>query len=244
MNAPRDTDELINAFLDEGLTELPDRAFDAVRGEIHQHTTTGRHRPVEATQHVELRSRRVRRRRGRRVRARLGQLWPATGVGTGPTPSRPVDAHATPSGSARIRRSAVPACRGPLDPGDVLVQGRDVLAPPHDLHGAGRLGHRADGFIIKHAESPDEVFFAAFHVTHIFPDACIDDESTVVAAGTTPAELASLLAAQKSRVASATTDVTSSGLPAKRLELAVPADLEGTTCATAASGHGRTQDRI
>ena len=35
MTAPRDPDDLIQAFLDEGLTELPDRAFDAVRAEIH-----------------------------------------------------------------------------------------------------------------------------------------------------------------------------------------------------------------
>jgi hypothetical protein len=34
MTAHRDPDRLIQAFLDEGLTELPDRAYDAVRAEI------------------------------------------------------------------------------------------------------------------------------------------------------------------------------------------------------------------
>ena len=34
MTAPRDTDRLIRAFLDEGRTELPDRAFDVVRSRI------------------------------------------------------------------------------------------------------------------------------------------------------------------------------------------------------------------
>ena len=34
MTAPRDPDRLIRAFLDEGRTELPDRAYDAVRAEI------------------------------------------------------------------------------------------------------------------------------------------------------------------------------------------------------------------
>lgn len=34
MTASRDPDRLIRAFLDEGLTELPDRAYDAVRSEI------------------------------------------------------------------------------------------------------------------------------------------------------------------------------------------------------------------
>jgi hypothetical protein len=36
MTAPRDPDVLIRAFLDEGQTDLPDRAFDAVRRDIHQ----------------------------------------------------------------------------------------------------------------------------------------------------------------------------------------------------------------
>ena len=34
MTAPRDPDQLIRAFLDEGRTELPDRAYDAVRDQI------------------------------------------------------------------------------------------------------------------------------------------------------------------------------------------------------------------
>jgi hypothetical protein len=36
MTAPRSTDELLQAFLAEGLTELPDRAYDAVLREIHE----------------------------------------------------------------------------------------------------------------------------------------------------------------------------------------------------------------
>jgi hypothetical protein len=35
MTAPRSTDQLLHAFLADGLTELPDRAYEAVRGEIH-----------------------------------------------------------------------------------------------------------------------------------------------------------------------------------------------------------------
>lgn len=36
MTSPRPTDTTIRAFLDEGVAELPDRAFDAVRGDIHR----------------------------------------------------------------------------------------------------------------------------------------------------------------------------------------------------------------
>jgi len=36
MTAPRNADERIDAFLAEGLNDLPDRAFDAVRSDIHR----------------------------------------------------------------------------------------------------------------------------------------------------------------------------------------------------------------
>ena len=36
MTTPRDPDRLIRAFLDEGSTELPDRAYDAVRAHIER----------------------------------------------------------------------------------------------------------------------------------------------------------------------------------------------------------------
>ena len=36
MTAPRNTDQLIRAFLADGQTQLPDRAFDAVRRDIHR----------------------------------------------------------------------------------------------------------------------------------------------------------------------------------------------------------------
>jgi hypothetical protein len=87
-----------------------------------------------------------------------------------------------------------------------------------------------NGFVTKHADEPGEVYFAPWVVTHIFPDACLHEDSTVISAGTTVAELANVLAAQKSRTASATTDVTVGGLAAKHLELTVPADLDLATC--------------
>ena len=36
MTAPRDADRLIQTFLSEGETDLPDRAFEAVRRDIHR----------------------------------------------------------------------------------------------------------------------------------------------------------------------------------------------------------------
>ena len=51
-----------------------------------------------------------------------------------------------------------------------------------------------------------------------------------MSAGTSTAQLANLLAAQKSQIASAITDVTVDGLPAKHLTLTVPAGLDLATC--------------
>ena len=76
---------------------------------------------------------------------------------------------------------------------------------------------------------PGEVLLAFWTVSHVYTDAC-HHQSTLVDAGTTTDELASLLVAQKGRVASAATDVTLGGFPAKRIELTVPADLDVTKC--------------
>ena len=76
---------------------------------------------------------------------------------------------------------------------------------------------------------PGEVLLTIWTVSHIYTDAC-HHEATLVDAGTTTDELASLLVAQKGRVASAATDVTLGGFPAKRIELTVPADLDVTKC--------------
>jgi hypothetical protein len=76
---------------------------------------------------------------------------------------------------------------------------------------------------------PGQVLLTIWTVSHVYTDAC-HHEATLVGAGTTTDELASLLMAQKGRVASAATDVTLGGFPAKRIELTVPADLDVTTC--------------
>ncbi len=74
-----------------------------------------------------------------------------------------------------------------------------------------------------------EVLLTYWTVSHVYTDAC-HHEATLVDAGTTTDELASLLVSQKGRVASAATDVTLGGFPAKRIELTVPADLDVTKC--------------
>ena len=122
--------------------------------------------------------------------------------------------------------------------GDVL-QGSGVLPGGVAFTFTVPEGWATDGGSFVYRESsprprdpyagPGEVLLAFWTVSHVYTDAC-HHQSTLVDAGTTTDELASLLVAQKGRVASAATDVTLGGFPAKRIELTVPADLDVTKC--------------
>ena len=57
-----------------------------------------------------------------------------------------------------------------------------------------------------------------------------NDSGSAVDVGTTVDELVTALIEQKGREASAPTDVTVGGFPAKRIDLTVPADLDTSTC--------------
>ena len=74
-----------------------------------------------------------------------------------------------------------------------------------------------------------DVVLVTWFVSHVYADIC-DWSGTLVDAGTTVDELASVLLAQEGRVASAPTGVMLGGFPATRLELTVPADLNAADC--------------
>lgn len=82
--------------------------------------------------------------------------------------------------------------------------------------------------VAKNSGTPGEVLFTTWVVTHVFTDVC--HWGTLVNAGTTTDDLISALSAQHGRTASAPSDATISGYPAKRIELTVAADLDVSTC--------------
>jgi hypothetical protein len=240
MTAPRHPDELVQAFLAEGPTDLPDQAFDAVRGEIHrtrQRTVIGPWREPNVSSFVRVAL-------AAAVVGVIALAWvnlgprnTGPGVTPRPTPTQTIAPSTTPAGSSANTKPGLlctaGGCRtGNLDPGSYWFEA-----------GAGGAPYRAsftvpagwsassDWYVLKHAGSRDELMFTMWEVTHIYPDACQHDDAALISAGTTLGELATLLTAQKGRVASATTDVTVGGFPAKRLQLAVPADLDVGTCA-------------
>lgn len=125
--------------------------------------------------------------------------------------------------------SAISCRGGTLDPGTYSFAA-SAVAPGLSFTVPAGWTVDLDGFVRKHAETADELFFSIWTLTHVQADVCHHPYGTLVDAGTTIDELANVLATQKGRVASAVTDVTVAGFPAKRIELTVPTDLDLTTC--------------
>ena len=143
-------------------------------------------------------------------------------------------APATPPPSPAASPAAQPAAWAAVSPGPV-APGTYYLA---DLSGTGvsRLtftlpaGWTTADIVAKDPGTPGEVMFTTWVVTDIFPDACKWSESKIVDVGTTPEALMTALAAQKSRTASAVTDTTVAGYPAKQIVLTVAPTLHTSTC--------------
>lgn len=157
------------------------------------------------------------------IQTRLPSPSPSQAPGTTPAPS--------PSNLTSGPICTATAClTGALNPGTYSFDAGNVT--PRRLTFTVPAGWTIDqdGFVSKHAGAPGEVLFGTWIVTHAYPDICQREAGTLVDAGTTTDELASVLVAQKGRVASAATDVTLGGYPAKRIELTVPADLDVTKC--------------
>ena len=148
MTAPRNPDELVQAFLAEGPTDLPDQAFDAVRGEIHR----TRQRAVIGPWRTPNMSNLVRVAFAAAVVGAIALAWvnfgpQQGGVGAPPTPS-----------PSPIQSAAPPATlqTGSAAPGTYVFPGA-----PIDAAFTLPAGWAADDsmLITKHAGAPNEVMF-------------------------------------------------------------------------------------
>jgi hypothetical protein len=233
------TDDLIRAFVAEGREELPDRAFDAVRGEIHQtrqRVVIGPWRLPDMSNltRVALVAAAV-------VAVVIGaiRLLPSTSGpgGQEPTPTPAPSSTPAPSPAATPRQAF--ANHGPLDAGTYRYDGaaNSYLTDPATFFTftvpAGWASH-ADESVLKHATAPDELDFEAWDVTHVFKDACNWNSDRMPSAGATAADLANVLASQTGRIASPVTDVVVDGTPAKRIELTNDPSIDVTTCSEGA----------
>lgn len=154
-------------------------------------------------------------------------------AGPGPT----VGPRATPSTTPSPSPSLLPAT-GALDPGTYSIP-EGPYAPARLTFTLPAGWATTQGFVYKGRGGPapsmppgsgyGDLALVTWPVSHVYGDVC-HWKGTLVDAGTTVDELASLLLTQKSRVASAATDVTIGGYPAKRISLFVPRDLDVAGC--------------
>jgi hypothetical protein len=83
----------------------------------------------------------------------------------------------------------------------------------------------------KDRGGPGEIAVGNWIIGNVYSDPCQWQGALLdPAVGPTVDDLANALAAQKRRNATAPTDVTLGGYPAKRVELSIPADLDRATC--------------
>jgi hypothetical protein len=230
-------DDLIRAFIADGRDELPDRAFDAVRGDIHrtrQRVVIGPWREPQMSNlaKVALAAAAV-------IAIAFGatRLLPTeSGPGTvqtspTPTPTATPDVTSAPSMSMVTPGPlCTPFCaKGELAPGTYSLQAADKT--PVGLQFTVPAGWSTEeGFVSKRAGTPDEILFVTWIVSHVFADACLWQEDSLVPGGTTAAELTDALRSQLGRVASATTDIEVDGFPAKQTEFTYAEEVDLATC--------------
>jgi len=225
MTARRDPDQFINAYLEDGLTELPDRAYDAVRSEI-DHT---RQRVVIGPWRVPYMNNYARYGIAAAaivLVAAVGiNLWPKLGIGApGATPTL----SPTPSPLA-----AVPLTEGALAPGTYYADDTRLknvtrmtftvptgwaAGPPQPPQGSL---NQTPAILYKDVAEPGGLWLDTWLVDAIYADVC-HWRGTDTPVGPTAADLATALAAQTGREPSTASDVTLGGYPAKRIVTLTP----------------------
>jgi hypothetical protein len=254
MTARHDPERLIRTYLEDGPTELPDHSYDAVRATIdhtRQRAVFGPWREPDMSKFMPFA---IGAAAVLIVAAVVGiNLVPSGGVGApgvSPTPSAipsavPPSAPPLPGPSPTVALSPSPGStpsstlgarilpiNGELEPGTYFIS-RPGVVNAERLWFTVPAGWATEdyGFVAKHRDTPGEVLFVTWVVTHVFSDVC-QWEGSLVEAGTTVDSLVTALSEQEGLEASEPTDTTVGGFPAKRIELTVPAHLDTSTCSS------------
>jgi hypothetical protein len=232
MSTDRDTTRIVRSWLEVGATALPDRVLDAV---LDQLPTTPQRRSWGPARRFQPMTRALKFAVAAAAIVAVAvvgiNLLPGGGIG-GLRPSP------TPVPTAVPSSSLMPST-GKLDAGSYYIDPVWTATPVRFSFTVPAGWATNEGFVYKDrgatapsfapGSGPGDVTFTTWVVSHVYADAC-EWQGSMVDAGTTVDQLANLLVAQKGRVASAATDVTLGGVPAKRIELTNPADLDPTTC--------------
>jgi hypothetical protein len=258
MTARRDPDPVISAWLnDEAAERASERLLSTTRSRIQSTNQRRAWRPAWRLRLMNNRFRLGGVMAAIAVIVVLGFVLvprPANSGNVTPTPLPGTSPSATPGPSpASIPTSArsaglIPPGRlctvtdclgGTLEAGTYSFDAGYVT--PADLTFVVPAGWTSDGGYIGKATnfgnefvdpSPNEVVFATFLVTDVYPDAC-HWTNKQVSAGTTVDQLTNLLATQRGVTATTPTSVTVGGFPAKRIQRTTAANSDFGNCDSA-----------
>jgi hypothetical protein len=219
MSSDRDVTRIVRSWLDEGVTQLPDRVLDAVLDRVpatpqrRAWWPARRFLTLNATFRYGIAAVAV------AVAAIVGFSLINNQVGDSPTPT----ASQIPSPSPTP--SVMPA--GNLEPGTYSVPLGSFTRRSFTVTVPAGWDH-VDNFVAKgDVWEGNGVTFATWIVSHIYTDSC-QHEGSLRQVGSSA--LANALAEQTGHQTSGPTDVTLGGYPATRLEFNVPADFDASIC--------------
>ena len=239
MTASRDPDRLIHEFLEDGLSELPDRAYDAVRSEIdrtRQRVVIGPWREDQMRRYAIFGIAAA----AIVLVAVIGiRFLPSNGGFAGPPAATPTP---SPSPSPSPSPTAAPVAF-PVGGSGALPAGTYYITDSKGTN-VSRLtftvpnGWSYADFVAKDPGTAGEVMFTTWAVSDVFTDACKWSESSLINVGTkagnfvtgTAEQFVTALTQQKNRTASPVTDTTVDGYPAKHIEMTVSPTLDSATC--------------
>jgi hypothetical protein len=234
MTASRDPDRLIHAFLDEGLDELPDPVYDAVRDRIEQtrqRALIGSWRTPDVNRYLKI-----------GLAAAAVVVIAVVGfqfLGNSDTGSPGASESAEPSATATPRPSPTPTdpeqSYGPLSEGPYVLVYEQLLdvrttvtIPAPDWHGLPTYTN-----VEKHgiADPPQGAGLVVYGKDMlVYGDPCAWESTRPDDPAASLDELVAALSAQTSRDASPPVDVTVGGYPGKMLTLHVPEEAVFSDC--------------
>jgi hypothetical protein len=237
MTASRDPDRLIHAFLREGLDELPDPVYDAVRDRIEQtrqRAVFGPWRTSEVNNFLKI---------GLAAAAVVVIAVVAINLLPG-SPAPGGEPSASPSVSPWASEpSTEPSAAAGLPVGSSLVladgqpSGNEAggLKMTVTIPAPGWDGVPDDGILVKNdtADPPGGsgmIVWSGVDHLYVYGDPCHWSSTRPETPSTTVDEVAAALAAQVSRDASAPVDITLDGYAGKAITLHVPDDADFTQC--------------
>jgi hypothetical protein len=224
MTASRDTERLIRAFLDEGVTELPERVYDAVRSDIdrtHQRVVIGPWRTPDMNTFAKF-----------AMAAATVLAVALVGYNLLPSDSpRGGTASASPSPSPSVTTSPSPSPSptelaffpsGPITPGtySIVLSGKRFSV---DMPGSGWF---SDGsFRISTASGQAAFIFWTDAPTNVYADPCAKVPLDPPA-GDTPAELAEAIASiPGTELVDGPSEATVGGHPAALVSIRIREDI-------------------